>query len=38
MSDLDARSSCAAMAHLGGANDDPCQLDLDHVGDYDRIF
>jgi len=40
--DLDARRTCAAVAHLGGANDDPCQLDLDHIGDCDcdrgRIF
>ena len=27
-SDLDAHSTCAAVAHLGGANHDPCQLEL----------
>jgi hypothetical protein len=36
--DLDARSTCAAVARLGGANHDPRQLDLDPIGDRDRIF
>ena len=36
--DLEARSTHAAEAHLGGANLDPRQLDLDHIGDLDRIF
>lgn len=38
--DLDARSTCAAMARLGGANHDPGQFDLDHIGDGDgdQIF
>ena len=36
--DLDARSTCAAVAHLGGANHDPRQLELDHIGDRDRIL
>ena len=36
--DLDARSTRAAVAHLGGANHDPRQLDLDHIGEYGRIF
>jgi hypothetical protein len=36
--DLDARSTCAAVVHLGGANHDPCQLGLGHIGDRDRIF
>ena len=34
--DLDARST--GVAHLGGANHEPCQLDLDHIGNHDRIF
>jgi hypothetical protein len=36
--DLDARSTCAGVAHLGGAHHDPCQLDLDHIGNHDRIL
>jgi hypothetical protein len=36
--DFDARSTCAAVARPGGANHDPRQLDLDHIGDRDRIF
>jgi hypothetical protein len=38
--DLDARSTRAGVAHLGGANHDLRQLDLDHIGDpdCDRLF
>lgn len=36
--DLDARSTCVAATDLGGANHDPNQLDLDPIGDRDRIF
>ena len=36
--DLDARSTCATVARLGGANHHPCQLDLDHIGNHGQIF
>jgi hypothetical protein len=36
--DLDARSTCATVARLGGANHHPYRLDLDHMGNHGRIF